>query len=252
LANASITTLRGTLISFTDDPFLVDPFRAFLYVPDGLVVCRDGMIESVGAYDSLRSTLPRDTPITDYSGCIITPGFIDTHVHYVQSEIIAAPSKQLLQWVSDYIYPVEEAFADETHARAPRSSATRSCATARPRRASIGAGTSFSLLATLNEAYKVAALVSDPITALEGLYLVTLGGARALDLDDRIGSLAPGREADLVVLEPNATKLLAFRNARSKSIEETLFVLMTLGDDRTVRATYVAGHLAHAREPVDA
>jgi guanine deaminase len=51
---------------------------------------------------------------------------------------------------------------------------------------------------------------------------------------------------------PNATKLLTFRNARSKSIEGTLFVLMTLGDDRTVRATYVAGHRAHASEPVDA
>jgi guanine deaminase len=115
----------------------------------------------------------------------------------------------------------------------------------------IGAGTSFSQLATLNEAYKVAALVGTPITALEGLYLATLGGARALDLDDRIGSMHPGREADLVVLDPNATKLLAFRNARSRGIEETLFVLMMLSDERAVRATYVAGSLAHAR-PVDA
>jgi guanine deaminase len=75
------------------------------------------VIEAVGPYDRVRATLPTDAPITDYSGCILCPGFIDTHVHYVQSEIIAAPGKQLLQWVEDYIYPVEEAFADEAHAR---------------------------------------------------------------------------------------------------------------------------------------
>lgn len=54
------------------------------------------------------------------------------------------------------------------------------------------------------------------------------------------------------MLDPKATPLLAFREHRSRGIEETLFVLMILGDDRTVRATYIAGELAHAREPVDA
>jgi len=51
------TALRGTLVSFTDDPFLVDPAGAFVHETDGLVVCRNGIIEAVGAYDSLRSTL---------------------------------------------------------------------------------------------------------------------------------------------------------------------------------------------------
>lgn len=68
-------------------------------------------------------------------------------------------------------------------------------------------------------------------------YLATLGSARSLGLEDRIGSLEAGREADIVVLEPKATPLLAFRENRSRSLEETLFVLMTLGDDRAVRAT---------------
>jgi len=107
----------------------------------------------------------------------------------------------------------------------------------------VGAGTSFSLLGTLNEAYKVSALNGKPITAIEGLYLATLGGARALGLEDRIGSLQVNREADIVVIDPKATPLLAFRNERSQSIEDVLFVLMTLGDDRTIRATYVAGAL---------
>jgi guanine deaminase len=115
----------------------------------------------------------------------------------------------------------------------------------------IGAGTSFSLLATMSEAYKVAQLLSRPIDAVEAFFLATLGGARALALDDRVGTLAPGREADMVVLDPNATPLLAFRVGRSGSIAETLAVLATLGDDRTVRATYVAGKLGHARRSVD-
>ena len=441
MAHSTITALRGTLVSFDDDPFLVEPKTAFVHESDGLIVCRDGVIEAAGPYDKLRATLAGDVAVTDYSGCIISPGFIDTHTHYVQSEIVAAPGKQLLQWVSDYVYPVEEGFADEAHARKVasffcdrllRTGTTTACvycavypqsadalfAEARKRSmrliagkcmmdrnvsealrdtaksgyddskaligkwhgvgrlsyaitprwagsstpeqleaasalwrehpalhvqahiaenrdevkfvaslfperrdfldvyehyglvgrrsvlghciwfsdseftrmherdasiahcptsnmflgsglfqlrkaknrahpihvgiaTDIGAGTSFSQLATLNEAYKVAALVGAPITALEGLYLATLGGARALDLDDRIGSIHPGLEADLVVLDPNATKLLAFRNARSRSIEETLFFLMMLGDNRAVRATYVAGKLAHAR-PVDA
>ena len=88
-------------------------------------------------------------------------------------------------------------------------------------------------------------------TPIEAFYLATLGGARALALDDRIGTLAPGREADLVVLDPNATPLLAFRNRRARSIDETFAVLTTLGDDRAVRATYVAGKLAHTRASVD-
>ena len=110
----------------------------------------------------------------------------------------------------------------------------------------IGAGTSFSLLATMGEAYKVAQLQSRPIDAIEAFFLATLGGARALALDERIGTLAAGREADMVVLDPNATPLLAFRNRRSRSITETLAILTTLGDDRAIRATYVAGKLAHA------
>ena len=111
----------------------------------------------------------------------------------------------------------------------------------------LGAGTSFSLMQTMNEAYKIASLNCTPLTAFEGLYLATLGGAEALGLGDRIGSLQVG-----VVLDPKATPLLAFREARARSLEDILFVLMTLGDDRAARASYVAGALAHTREPVDA
>ncbi len=111
----------------------------------------------------------------------------------------------------------------------------------------IGGGTSFSLIATMGEAFKVSQLAGQPIDPVEALYLATLGGARALALDDRLGSLMPGREADLVVLDPKATPLMAFRSSRVQSVEEQLAVLMTIGDDRAVRATYVAGDLAYER-----
>jgi guanine deaminase len=441
MTDAFPTALRG-IVTFAGDPFLIDPAKAVLQETDGLIVCRGGLIEAVGPYDRLRSTLPDGVSVTDYSGSILSAGFVDTHVHYVQTGMIASPGKQLLHWVEDYIFPAEEAFVDEAYAREVaalfcdallRNGTTTPCAycavypqsvdalfaeaekrnmrlvagkcmmdrnvpqglrdTARsgydqskaligkwhgrgrllyavtprwagsstpaqleaagalwreypklsvqthiaenrdevafiaslfperkdfldvyehyglvgrrtvlghgvwfsesefarvherdasiahcptsnlflgsglfrlrtakdPKRpchvglgTDIGAGTSFSLLETINEAYKIATLNAAPIGAFEALYLATLGGAEALGLEDRIGSLQAAREADIVVLDPKATPLLAFRTARSRSLEETLFILMTLGDDRVVRATYVAGKLACAREPVDA
>lgn len=115
----------------------------------------------------------------------------------------------------------------------------------------IGGGTSFSQLRTLGEAYKVAALLGDRLDAFRAFYLATLGGAQALRLDDRIGRLAPGCDADLCVLDLKSTPLLALRAARSESLHDLLFALMTLGDDRAVRATWVAGECVYdaARTP---
>jgi guanine deaminase len=427
----NVTALRGDLVFCRDDPFLSDPKQAFVYQRDGLVICRDGLIEAVGPFADVKAALPPDVAVVDHSGCLIAPGFIDTHIHYVQLGVIGAQGHQLLDWLNDFTFIAEQAFADEAVARdtarlfcdellrhgtttalvfcsvhagsvdalfeeaqsrnlrliagkvlmdrhapaalldtaqsgydqskalikrwhgrgralyaiTPRFAATSTpeqlelagalwkehpdvlvqthisenkdeiawvgklfpqrqdyldvydhygltgrravfahgihlgerelcrchetgtalshCPTSNtflgsglfrardvkdPERpvhvglgTDIGGGTSFSMLATMSEAYKVAQLGSRPIDAIEAFFLATLGGARALALDDRIGTLAPGREADMVVLDPNATPLLAFRNGRSRSITETLAVLTTLGDDRAVRATYVAG-----------
>jgi guanine deaminase len=112
----------------------------------------------------------------------------------------------------------------------------------------IGAGTSFSLLRTLGEAYKVEQLQGRTLEPFKALYLATLGGARALGLEERIGSLAPGHEADFVVLDPQATPLLRFRLAECTELGERLAVLLTLGDDRVVRETFVAGVSRHRRD----
>jgi len=105
----------------------------------------------------------------------------------------------------------------------------------------VGAGTSLSILQTLNEAYKVAQMRQTKLSAYEGFYLATLGGARALSLEDKIGNLLPGKEADFIVLDPRATALAALRADMSKTLQERLFALMILGDDRMVKATYING-----------
>lgn len=432
------TALRGTLVTCRDDPFLANPAKAFAVETDGIVLCRGGLIEAAGPAGEMLASLPPGIQVTDYSGCLIAPGFIDSHVHYVQTEIVASYGTQLLDWLDRYAFPAELAFEDPAHATAmarvfcdellrngtttalvfcavypqsvdalfaeaerrgmrmiagkvlmdrnapeqlrdspqqgyddskaliarwhgrarclyaitPRFAGTSTpaqldaagalwrehpdvfvhshiaenrrevewtaelfperknyldiydhhgligrravlahgvhlsedelcrchqsgaavahCPTSNlflgsglfritamkdPRRpvhvglgTDIGGGTSFSLLATMGRAYEIAQLNGHALSAVEAFYLATLGGARALALDDRIGSIAPGQEADLVVLDPQATPLLALRHARARSVEETLFALMMLGDDRAVRAAYVAGKPAHVRE----
>lgn len=114
----------------------------------------------------------------------------------------------------------------------------------------VGAGTSLSLLQTMDEAYKVTqmrkAFTDKPdavhsLTPMENLYLATLGGATVLSLQDKIGSFTAGKEADFVVLDPQAGQVLAGRNKEAKSIEELLFGMEMSGDDRTVTHTYVMG-----------
>src|ERR1051325_5650611 len=433
-----LTALRGMIVTCRDDPFLTDPTRAFVTEPDGIVVCRDGMIERVGPAAEISRSIPIGTSVRHYEGCLIAPGFTDTHVHYVQTGMIASHGEQLLDWLNRYAFPAEMAFSDPAHAEAmarvfcdellrngtttalvfcavypqsvdalfaeaerrgmrliagkvlmdrnapaqlrdaaqqgydeskaliarwhgrgrslyaitPRfagtstpaqldaagslwrehpgvlmqthisenrreiewtaelfperkdyldiydyhgligkgavlahgvhlsereicrchesSAAIAHCPTSnlflgsglfqmsrlkdakRPVEVGlgtdIGGGTSFSMLATMSAAYEIAQLNGRSLAAVQAFYLATLGGARALSLDDKIGSIAAGREADLIVLDPKATPLLALRSERAESIQDLLFALMTLGDDRAVAATYVAGKLAHVRD----
>ena len=429
--------IRAAAFSFAADPFLVAPERACIWHDDALVVSEDGHISDFGAFADVA---PRHAglAIDHYPGAILSAGFIDTHVHYPQTQMIGAFGEGLLGWLNNYTFVAEQDFADAGHAAkvadvflrellrngtttaavyctvhpqsvdaffeaseqfntrmiagkvlmdrnapaalcdTPESGYAQSkallekwhgrgrqlyCVTPRfagssspeqlaraaqlwrehpgtfmqthvaenrdevawiaalfpesrsyldvyhragltGRRAlfahgvhldeadfacchttgsalshcptsnlflgsglfqafaakrvdrpvhvglgtDIGAGTSFSLLQTLNEAYKVSALQDRRLTAWHAFWLATRGGAQALDLDDRIGSLEPGREADIVVLDPAATPAMAFRAPHARNPHETLFMLMTMGDDRAVRATYVAGRKVYDRQ----
>jgi guanine deaminase len=111
----------------------------------------------------------------------------------------------------------------------------------------VGGGTSYSMLATLGETYKVQMLTGYRPSALELFHLATRGNAERLHLDHEIGALETGKYADIVVLDPRATPVLAARQDLSQSLEDMLFALMILGDDRAIRATYVAGEKVHER-----
>jgi guanine deaminase len=105
----------------------------------------------------------------------------------------------------------------------------------------IGGGTSYSMLRTMSEAYKVLQLQGQSLSAFAALHAITRGNAVALGLDHLIGSLEPGREADVVVLDSGATRAMAHRLETARDLVEELFVLVTLGDERNVVATYVMG-----------
>jgi guanine deaminase len=434
-----LQAFRAALLDFVEDPFYVSYTESVRYFPDGLLLVEDGLVKAVGDYDTLSAQYPA-VPVTDYSGKLIVPGFIDLHVHFPQTGMIAAFGEQLLEWLEQYTFPSErkfhdKAYADEVaeifldellrngtttavtlaavfpesvealfeaserrnmrmvvgkvmmdrnappfltdtaessyvdskeliekwhgrgrslYAITPRFAATSSpeqlqhagkllkeypgtylhthlsenvnevawvkelfpdckgyldvydqadlvtdhsifahciqltdaefdrlaeagsaiafCPTSnlflgsglfkieRAKSAErpiplglatdVGAGTTFSMLQTANEAYKVAQLRHQVLSPFQTLFLTTLGGARALHLEDKLGNFESGNEADFVVLDDRATPLMAFRN--SATVPQTLgeladrvFSLVIMGGDRAIRATYVMGRLAY-------
>ncbi len=389
--------VRGSVLHFPSDPGGgSDPGPGTDCFEDGLLVVERGHVQRIGPAAPLLAALPPGTPVVDHSGCLVMPGFVDTHVHHAQTDVIASGGSTLLEWLERHTFPVERGFADPSVARATsaffldelaRNGTTTALVFGTVHRASIdalfeeadarnlrlvagkammdrncpedlrdtpqsaydesralierwhgsgrlgyaisprfactssdaqltlagrlarecpdvlvqghvaenvdevawamslfpqarsyldvyerfgllrnsvyahcihlaaadaagvqvgmatdvGAGTSFSMLRTLAEAYKVVRMTGRQLSARRAFHLATMGGARALGLDDRIGSFLPGREADFVVLDPAATAIGARRDARARTLEERLFALMILGDDRNVRQTYVMG-----------
>ncbi len=112
----------------------------------------------------------------------------------------------------------------------------------------VGGGTSFSMLRTMSEAYKMAQLRGISVTAAQSFYLATLGSAEALGIHDRVGKLQASYAADIAVLDPRATPLLTLRADVAETLDELLFALMICADDRAIQATYVAGELVYERD----
>ena len=457
-----LTAVRGSILHFVDDPFYQDLADCIRFIPDGLLVSAQGKILEVGPHAELKDAYSQ-LDVTHYPAQLILPGLIDTHIHFPQTEIVAAYGEQLLSWLERYNFPTEQKICDRTyalsvahhflnellchgtttalvfttvypqstdaffeaaqsrnlrmiagkvlmdrHAPAPlldspeaayadskaliekwhgqdrllyavtprfaitstpeqlavagqllqefpatylhthlagneaeiawpaklfpdcdrylsvyeqaglvgersvfahgiylderdRTTLSRcGCALAHCPTSNlflgsglfnlskakdpqypikvglgtdIGGGTSFSLLHTGGEAYKIAQLRNQTLNPFQALFLATLGGAQALSLEHQLGNFLPGKEADFIVLDPQATSTLRFRNqsclSRLQAVDSTseginpiaatdllealqslVFSLLILGDDRAVRATYIAGKPAHHRENV--
>jgi len=105
----------------------------------------------------------------------------------------------------------------------------------------VGAGTNYSMLRTMDEGYKMIALQGEKIPPLLSFWQITRGNAQALGLETRIGTLEPGTDADLAVLDAHATPAMRLRMEKAETLAEELFILQTMGDDRSVVETYVAG-----------
>ena len=112
----------------------------------------------------------------------------------------------------------------------------------------IGGGCEFSILRTLADGYKVARLRGEDISPLQAFYLATLGGVRALDLEDSIGNFLTGKEADFLILDREATPIIKHRLDVSKNLNEQLFAMMMLGDDRLIKETWIMGEKSHDRD----
>ncbi|WP_019448101.1 guanine deaminase [Cupriavidus sp. BIS7] len=115
-ANGAATrAIRGRILHFLRDPQFHDD--AYQYWEDGLMIVKAGRIAAVGNYADLQRDIPQGAEVVDHRGKLIVPGFIDTHIHYPQTDIIASPSPGLLHWLDTYTFPEERRFSDATYAR---------------------------------------------------------------------------------------------------------------------------------------
>ncbi|MFS8976845.1 guanine deaminase [Cupriavidus necator] len=107
--------IRGRVLHFLRDPQFHED--AYQYWDDGVLIVTAGRIAAAGDYTELAARIPADAEIVDHRGKLILPGFIDTHVHYPQTDMIASPSPGLLHWLETYTFPEERRFADPEYAR---------------------------------------------------------------------------------------------------------------------------------------
>ena len=107
---------RAKVLHFLHDPDLVPTEESYEYLEDGLLLIEDGRAAALGAAENLMPELGHDVTVIDYRDKLICPGFIDTHIHYPQKEMIASYGEQLLEWLETYTFPTEIQFADENYA----------------------------------------------------------------------------------------------------------------------------------------
>ncbi|HZV09641.1 MAG TPA: amidohydrolase family protein, partial [Novosphingobium sp.] len=110
-----LTAYRAEILSLAEDPQVAGP-AAICHHADGLLVVEGGHVVARGDHAALAPRFP-GLAVEDWRGHLLVPGFVDTHVHYPQTDRIASHGLQLLDWLSEHIFPAERAFADAAHAR---------------------------------------------------------------------------------------------------------------------------------------
>jgi guanine deaminase len=113
----------------------------------------------------------------------------------------------------------------------------------------VSGGSSFSMFATMRTAYEIAQLRGYSLHPINAYYLATMGSAATMRLNDTVGNLAVGLEADIAVLDLKSSPLIAQRMERADGITDALFTQMILADDRAVLATYSGGNRVYERNP---
>ena len=107
-----VQIFRAEILHFLADPAEVGDDISYEYFSDGLMIVKSGLVEAVGHAQDLLPGLPADASVTHYPNSLIVPGFIDCHLHYPQTEIIASYGEQLLEWLETYTFPTEREFSD--------------------------------------------------------------------------------------------------------------------------------------------
>ena len=116
----SVKAFRGEILHFTEDPALTscdsseqEIQDSHQYFEDGILLIENGKVKQLGTAESILATLDSTIDIKHIENGLIVPGFIDTHIHYPQTEMIGSYGEQLLQWLEDYTFPTEKKFADK-------------------------------------------------------------------------------------------------------------------------------------------
>ena len=117
-AETELKGIRGSFFDFIDDPWkhVGSEEQAARFYPDGLLVLDNGIIKAYGAYSDIAPNYPGLT-ITNLSGRLIVPGFVDGHVHFPQTRVLGAYGLQLLPWLQEWIFPEETKYKNAAYAR---------------------------------------------------------------------------------------------------------------------------------------
>ena len=115
--NSSASAHRGALLSFRSDPGEHDSPGCYDYWPDGAMLVRDGRIVAIGSAGDVLKSVPSAVSVTEHDSKLIVPGFIDTHIHYPQVDVIGSGGRNLLEWLEQYTFPAEARFGDVMYAR---------------------------------------------------------------------------------------------------------------------------------------